>query len=144
MTGQSEPLFDAGPDEEGLDGDDAFDDLLAGGTAGGAAPAAPPRWEALDEAARATAMAELTEWVTWLGDRYEVEDVPRCWPDHGGAVEELAALRAAWLAAYDELAAPTDALAWHERLEPALGRISGRWCRGCSSSGHRERYRRGS
>lgn len=105
-------------------------------------PGPPPRWDLLDDQGTAAALAALRSWVAMLVDRYNLDnDVPPCWEAHGGAVEELAALHAAWLAAYDPLAQPADALSWHEHLGPALERITSRWCRGCTPREHRDRYR---
>ncbi|QYG95854.1 hypothetical protein HC251_25230 (plasmid) [Iamia sp. SCSIO 61187] len=130
--------------------DDAFDlDLdepaAPGGGEGFAGfPAPPPRWEDLTDVEETSTMGELTAWVAWLMDRYGLVDVPpACWADHGAVVEELSALRAAREAAYDPMAQPGDALAWHAQLPDALDRIGQRWAPRCRGGDHRPPYRGG-
>jgi hypothetical protein len=36
---------------------------------------------------------ELVAWVQWLVARYELNNIPDCWAQHGALVEELDALR---------------------------------------------------
>lgn len=104
-------------------------ELASGGTPTGApeggAPARP--W-----AARATTedWTELARWVDWLAATYDVQPsraVLPCWPAHGGAVHELAALHTAWVTAAttDGSDDPGDAMAvWHDRvLRPTLTRL---------------------
>lgn len=85
---------------------------------------APRPWVAT---ARPGDWQKLAEWVDWLNTAYDLI-VPRtvlpCWPAHGGAVHELAALRSAWLhaAASPE---PGEAMTyWHDRyLFSCLARL---------------------
>lgn len=97
-------------------------------------------------AQRATAddWRDLIEWVEWLVDTYELVQftgklVP-CWPAHGGIVEELAALRAGWIAA-QRLArkADTDAVAvWHDRaLHPFINRFNAYQLNLCTQGKHK-------
>ncbi len=69
----------------------------------------------------------LAEWVESLEDRYAATGdwLRPCWWRHGFVVEELAALRVAWLAVYDA-SKPVDATAgvrWHEEAEKCRERI---------------------
>ncbi|MDT0451407.1 hypothetical protein [Streptomyces hesseae] len=74
---------------------------------------------------------DLADWIDWLGRHYAPQLHLRiwpCWPAHGGVVEELAALRAAWCAAVEADADPARAgseLAyWHQMwLWPTVERI---------------------
>lgn len=109
------------------------------------APAAPQPaqgpvvvWKELAPAAYDAELAELTEWVAWWVDRYELgaKIIPACWASHGPLVEELAALRSAWSLSFqpgDEGAGP---LGWHERQALLLGRIEQRWYRHQCGEGH--------
>jgi hypothetical protein len=95
--------------------------------------AGPPPVEPGDAGTTAT-WAGLGAWVAWLHDRYPLDRrVPPCWWRHPAAVQELAALRAGWLAARG--AAGGAGLDWHERLPVALERIS-RWLPAACLDGH--------
>jgi hypothetical protein len=93
-------------------------------------PTPPTNWQWLppikDKDAHKTAVDELTTWVTWLIDRYEVESaIPRCWALHGAMLEELSALEAAWRGAYnDPDGQPQAGVIWHEQLHHCLARIN--------------------
>ena len=72
-------------------------------------------------------LAVLAEWVESLGVRYAAAGdwLRPCWWRHGFVVEELAALRVAWLAVYDANE-PVDATAgvrWHDEAEKCRERI---------------------
>ena len=72
-------------------------------------------------------LAVLAVWVNSLQIRYaaEADWLKPCWWRHGFVVEELAALREAWLAVYDA-SEPTDratGLKWHEDAEKCRERI---------------------
>ena len=72
-------------------------------------------------------LAVLAEWVNSLQVRYatEADWLKPCWWRHGFVVEELAALREAWLAVYDA-SEPTDraiGLKWHEDAEKCRERV---------------------
>ncbi|MGO8862022.1 MAG: hypothetical protein ACLQRH_14825 [Acidimicrobiales bacterium] len=66
-------------------------------------------------------LAVLAEWVESLEVRYAADGdwLRPCWWRHGFVIEELAALRQAWLAVYDESEAADAraALRWHEQAE---------------------------
>jgi len=108
---------------EAVGGDEAEDENEAE-----AEDAAPPRsW-----AARASAedWRQLAAWVDWLGETYDLQPsrgVLPCWPAHGGAVHELAALWTAWTSAatVDASDEPGSAMAsWHDDLlRPCLARL---------------------
>jgi hypothetical protein len=69
----------------------------------------------------------LAKWVNSLQVRYATESdwLKPCWWRHGFVVEELAALRQAWLAVYDanEPIDQTAGLKWHEDAEKCRERI---------------------
>lgn len=68
---------------------------------------------------------ELGIWVDWLRDRYGLRphEIPTCWEHHGALVEELSALRTAWLSAFACDAPPGDPLRWHEAFDRARRRL---------------------
>jgi hypothetical protein len=93
------------------------------------APPPPERW-----AARADTddWTDLMDWVDGLTADYSLfGDYPilPCWPAHPGVVEELAALRRAWVVATitDTVAGPAgngSLTAWHDQwLWPCLERV---------------------
>lgn len=93
----------------------------------------PTPQSADDQAAqveRATqAWERLIDWVDWLVATYRLTTViPACWPEHPAVVEELVALRVAWVGAWND-AANTDApTGWQRRLHEAKGRlVDGNW-----------------
>lgn len=99
----------------------------------------PVNWAALDAQHAAEQWATLTDWTAWLRDRYQLhEAVPACWYAHGPLVEELSALRSAWVGSYlNPDAQPGDGTAWHGLLDDALQRIKN-WDRtGCADGTHR-------
>lgn len=81
---------------------------------------------------------DLVAWVQWLVARYELDNVPDCWTQHGALVEELDALRIGWL---DTIGGGQDGLArmhWHYYLGHALDRFDRRWrARNCEDT-HRD------
>ena len=88
-------------------------------------------------------IAELAEWVDSLMVRYaSTGDWLRpCWWRHGFVIEELAALRIAWLAVFDAEtpADPTAGVRWHEEAERCRERIRRTISvgPGCSAVSHR-------
>lgn len=99
----------------------------------------PVNWEALDEGDAAEQWSVLLDWMDWLRVRYQLhERIPSCWYAHGALIEELSALRTAWVGAYLDPQAELDAPArWHELLDKALERIRGWDLSGCSDGIHR-------
>lgn len=83
-------------------------------------PALPTEGEPVD-------LAELAKWVESLEVRYAAAGdwLRPCWWRHGFVVEELAALRVAWLAVYDarEFVDARAGLTWHEHAERCRERI---------------------
>ena len=105
-------------------------------------PVVPGRWSwrGLRPEAAEALLVELTAWVDWLVDRYDISElVPSCWNRHGAMVEELTALCAAWHAAYVDIdARGFDPLYWHDGLDRMLARLR-EWDRGgCRDGVHRE------
>jgi uncharacterized small protein (DUF1192 family) len=72
-------------------------------------------------------LAVLAEWVDSLMARYAATGdwLRPCWWRHGFVVEELAALRAAWLGVFDssESVDPTAGTRWHDEAERCRERI---------------------
>lgn len=102
--------------------------------------ASPVCWTALDREQARSEWASLAGWVDWLVDRYGLsERIPGCWYRHPALLEELSALRCAWLGAYESPAArSTDGVYWHDMLDRVLGRIA-EWDRcGCVRGAHRD------
>lgn len=88
-------------------------------------------------------LAVLAEWVESLVVRYAAAGdwLRPCWWRHGFVVEELAALRVAWLAVYDanEPVDPTAGVRWHDEAERCRERIRHTISAGpgCSSVSHK-------
>ena len=84
-------------------------------------------WRSLSIADQAVELRELAGWVEWLQVRYaSAGDWLRpCWWRHGFVVEELSALRTAWLGVYEagEATEATAALDWHEAAERCRERV---------------------
>lgn len=102
-----------------------------GATAPGAGGSGAPVHLPWSQRASEAEWRELADWLDWLGRHYAPQLHLRiwpCWPAHGGVVEELAALHAAWRAATEADADPARAgseLAyWHQMwLWPTVERI---------------------
>jgi hypothetical protein len=98
--------------------------------------ARPVNWTALTAETAAEQWAALAGWVDWLIDRYSLaETIPGCWYAHPAVLEELSALRIAWLGAYcDSAAAAADGVLWHDMLERVLVRIREHDVTGCAAA----------
>lgn len=99
----------------------------------------PVNWAALNVNEAAEQWSLLVDWTDWLRDRYQLhESLPACWYAHGSLIEEVSALRTAWLGAMlDPQARLDDPARWHELLDRTLERIR-EWDRGgCSDGTHR-------
>jgi hypothetical protein len=99
----------------------------------------PVNWATLDAEQAAEQWTLLTAWTDWLRDRYQLhESLPACWYSHGAMVEELTALRSAWVVAYlDPQASPADPASWHDLLDRTRHRLH-HWDRnGCADGTHR-------
>lgn len=109
-----------------------------------ALPAVPVRWDTLTADAAQRELARLATWVAQLVERYDLDarTVPACWRGHGALVEELSALRTAWLSSY-ALTAPGNApLAWHVSFAACRTRMGEYVARsGCTGTRHREANR---
>jgi hypothetical protein len=85
-------------------------------------------------------LVRLREWLEQVLIHYPdaASALGTCWPLHPWIVEELLALRAAWLEAYEgERGSGTRAVDWHDRLRPGvIGRLSEHTA-GCSPEAHR-------
>jgi len=82
-------------------------------------------WELQDEDAPER-WGKLKEWVDWFLFRFEINDrrIPPCWFMHGPLVEELSALRAAYIASFDEdKDSGYGPVGWLDRKQNALYRI---------------------
>lgn len=102
--------------------------------------ATPVAWCSLDRAQAREEWSALAGWVDWLADRYGLsEQVPACWYRHASILEELSALRAAWLGAYEAPnARASDGVTWHDMLSRVLDRVR-EWDRsGCAHGTHRD------
>lgn len=88
----------------------------------------------------AAALEELSAWVGWLAERFELDHrmVPTCWREHGPIIEELSALYTAWQSAYlDDADAP---LRWMAAFAAARDRLTVWALRtGCRADQHRTR-----
>lgn len=82
-------------------------------------------WAILDDATAASELAALDGWVRWLTTRYTLapRTIPPCWSDHDALVEELSALRTAWLAAFAPAARGVAPIDWHVQLWAARNRL---------------------
>ena len=105
-------------------------------------PPYPVVWHLMSTGERLAALDDLADWVGWLVDRYPLDSrsVPDCWELHGELIEELSALRTAWLRAFDVDALGDAPLRWHEQLEHSRARL-GDWVArtGCRGGSHRIR-----
>ncbi|WP_051613557.1 hypothetical protein [Rhodococcus sp. UNC23MFCrub1.1] len=79
-------------------------------------------WRYLDTDDAARLWDEVTDWVWWLRDRYELtERIPRCWYRHGPVVEEFTAVFASWSEAYG---GESGLSRWHSQdLWPLIERL---------------------
>jgi hypothetical protein len=103
-------------------------------------PTFPLCWATLNESQTEDALDELADWVLWAIERYSLDRrvVPECWDNHGGLIEELSALRTAWIAAYCITAPPGAPLEWHQHFDAARQRLSDWSARtGCRPGQHR-------
>ena len=102
--------------------------------------ATPIAWCSLDREQAREEWAALAGWVDWMVDRYGLaEQIPTCWYRHPALLEELAALRTAWLGAYEAPnARASDGVAWHDMLDRVRVRVR-EWDRcGCAHGTHRD------
>lgn len=97
-------------------------------------------WDVLTGAARQAAWDDLTCWVLWLHDRYELsveERLPHCWAEHPGLVEELTALRA-WRREIWTSPQPSGQAAryWHAEMRQTIAAANTFYAAGCRAGHH--------
>jgi hypothetical protein len=103
-------------------------------------PSLPVCWAALTDAETEEEHEALADWIAWLNDRYTLDHrtIPPCWNQHGALIEELSALRTAWLAAYAITGRPEAPLDWHAHFAAARQRLADWVARtGCRADSHR-------
>lgn len=90
-----------------------------------AARSVPICWPMLDDASADIELAALDRWVRWLTTRYTLapRTIPPCWSDHDALIEELSALRTAWLAAFAPTARGVAPIDWHVQFWAARNRL---------------------
>lgn len=102
---------------------------------------APIRWRDLSADDARAKLSTLAEWTDWLRSRYALDSksLPFCWQRHGALVEELAALWAAWTAAFQLEGNPAGPATWHDTLARVLLRLR-EWAArtGCRPGEHHE------
>jgi len=104
-------------------------------------PPLPLCWAALTDPERDQQRDILHEWVDWLVHRYALDHpaVPPCWPHHGALLEELSALRTAWLTAYAATSHGDAPLDWHTQFAATRQRLTDWVTRtGCRPGEHRK------
>ncbi|NED96844.1 hypothetical protein G1H11_16175 [Phytoactinopolyspora alkaliphila] len=100
----------------------------------------PIVWSSLSSEQAQTILEDLAEWVCWLTSRYQLDgrELPPCWWRHGSFVEELSALRGAWLVSYDENQTAAAMADWHRIFHDTRHRLREWLSRaGCSTYEHR-------
>jgi hypothetical protein len=103
-------------------------------------PTLPVCWATMNDLQTEDALDELQDWVLWVVERYSLDHrvVPECWDNHGAMIEELSALRTAWIAAYAVTGSPAAPLAWHAYFNDARQRLTDWASRtGCRPGEHR-------
>src|SRR2546426_7833295 len=89
---------------------DGIVSMLAASAATPAPGQATGDWDSMNREQASVAWQQLTAWVDWLMQSYELhEDIPQCWYRHHAILEELHALCLAWQGANaDRGAGPSD------------------------------------
>ncbi|HEX3827248.1 MAG TPA: hypothetical protein VHV82_08255 [Sporichthyaceae bacterium] len=89
-------------------------------------PTLPVCWAELNEVQTEDALEELADWVDWAVTRYALDHrvIPECWDSHGALIEELSALRTAWVAAHCVTGRPEAPLEWHANFDAARQRLT--------------------
>ena len=103
-------------------------------------PPIPLCWRALTAQERKDQVNALREWIGWLVGRYALDHrtVPPCWEQHGALLEELSALRTAWLTAFAVTSPGDSPLDWHTNFAAARLRLADWVSRtGCRVGEHR-------
>lgn len=101
-------------------------------------PQVPICWPFLRDEHETAALADLSIWMEWLIDRFELDHrvIPTCWQQHGPIIEELSALFTAWQSAYlDDASEP---LRWMAAFAATRERLTDWTLRtGCRAQHHR-------
>lgn len=103
-------------------------------------PPLPLCWAALTGQEREEQLDALEDWVRWLIHRYALDHrtAPPCWVHHGALLEELSALRTAWLTAYAVTSSGDAPLEWHAHFAATRQRLADWVSRtGCRKGEHR-------
>ena len=103
-------------------------------------PPLPVCWPALSAQEREEQLEALNDWSHWLASCYALDHrtIPPCWPEHGALLEELSALRTAWLTAFAVTSAGDAPLAWHAHFAASRQRLADWVSRtGCRAGEHR-------
>jgi hypothetical protein len=103
-------------------------------------PPLPICWRALSPHEYEEQLEALDDWTAWLASRYALDHrtIPPCWPEHGALLEELSALRTAWLTAFAVTSAGDAPLAWHTHFAAGRQRLTDWVSRtGCRAGEHR-------
>lgn len=103
-------------------------------------PPLPLCWRALSPHEREEQLEALTDWAAWLASRYALDQrtIPPCWPEHGALLEELSALRTAWLTAFAATSPGDGPLTWHANFAASRQRLADWVSRtGCRAGEHR-------
>lgn len=100
-------------------------------------------WRALKDADARIEWNMLRRWVEWFTTRYDIPDavLPACWYKHAILVEELSALHAAHIVAFDHSDPGSGPIEWHELLSETLPRLRNAYHGGCTD-GHRRYFMR--
>jgi hypothetical protein len=108
-------------------------------------PGTPIVWHQLKSEQAALLWPEFTAWVVWLADTYAlgVHQLPRCWYQHGGIVQELTDLWTSFASAHDRDKGDTASAVylWQDALGRALERFAGKWFGNCVNGTHQPRAR---
>jgi hypothetical protein len=79
---------------------------------------------------------DFISWVEWVIETYRLMNIPPCWPEHPGAVQELAALFFFRRSAERQVATWANGLEmWHSSLAAASERIT-RLITSCTQNHH--------
>ena len=117
------------------------EDFLAGPTLmQDAFPPLPVCWPALTPKERSEQFQALADWINWLTACYTLDQrvIPACWSKHTALIEELSALRTAWLSAFAATAPGSAPLEWHSHFSTARQRLADWVSRtGCRPGAHR-------
>ena len=86
----------------------------------------PVCWAVLSADEEDEQLGHLTDWINWLADRYTLDHrpIPPCWGQHAAVLEELSALRTAWITAHSGDSTGDAPLRWHAEFAFARQRLN--------------------